>query len=403
LQQTYDVMHAAYSRIFERLGLQFRPVRADTGAIGGSYSHEFHVLAASGEDAIAFSTESDYAANVELAEALPPATSRPAPSAALERVATPNVRSIAELETFLGISAERLLKTLLVEGEDDTLVALVLRGDHELNAVKAEKLEGVAMPLRFASAERVREVVGCEPGFIGPLGLAEKGVRVIADHAALAVADFVCGGNEKDLHLSGVNWERDVALPVAADIRNVVDGDPSPDGKGTLRIARGIEVGHIFQLGTKYSEAMGAKVLDEDGRERVLAMGCYGIGVTRVVAAAIEQNHDEQGIIWPAPIAPFQVALLPMNLHKSDAVRETAEKIYSALVAAGIDVLFDDRNVRPGVMFADMELIGIPHRLVVGERGLANGVIEYKRRRDGEAREIALDELLADPGALLSA
>ncbi|HLU61854.1 MAG TPA: proline--tRNA ligase [Gammaproteobacteria bacterium] len=403
LQQTYDVMHAAYSRIFERLGLQFRPVRADTGAIGGSYSHEFHVLASSGEDAIAFSTESDYAANVELAEALPPATSRPAPSAALERVATPNVRSIAELETFLGISAERLLKTLLVEGEDDTLVALVLRGDHELNAVKAEKLEGVAMPLRFASAERVREVVGCEPGFIGPLGLAEKGVRVIADHAALAVADFVCGGNEKDLHLSGVNWERDVALPVAADIRNVVDGDPSPDGKGTLRIARGIEVGHIFQLGTKYSEAMGAKVLDEDGRERVLAMGCYGIGVTRVVAAAIEQNHDEQGIIWPAPIAPFQVALLPMNLHKSDAVRETAEKIYSALVAAGIDVLFDDRNVRPGVMFADMELIGIPHRLVVGERGLANGVIEYKRRRDGEAREIALDELLADPGALLSA
>ncbi len=403
LQQTYDVMHAAYSRIFERLGLQFRPVRADTGAIGGSYSHEFHVLASSGEDAIAFSTESDYAANVELAEALPPATSRPAPSAALERVATPNVRSIAELETFLGISAERMLKTLLVEGEDDTLVALVLRGDHELNAVKAEKLEGVAMPLRFASAERVREVVGCEPGFIGPLGLAEKGVRVIADHAALAVADFVCGGNEKDLHLSGVNWERDVALPVAADIRNVVDGDPSPDGKGTLRIARGIEVGHIFQLGTKYSEAMGAKVLDEDGRERVLAMGCYGIGVTRVVAAAIEQNHDEQGIIWPAPIAPFQVALLPMNLHKSDAVRETAEKIYSALVAAGIDVLFDDRNVRPGVMFADMELIGIPHRLVVGERGLANGVIEYKRRRDGEAREIALDELLADPGALLSA
>ncbi len=391
LQETYDAMHAAYTRIFERLGLDFRPVRADTGAIGGSYSHEFHVLAASGEDAIAFSTESDYAANVELAEAAAPSTPRAAPRHSMEKVSTPGVRTIEELARFLKVRADETIKTLLVEGEDGGLVALVLRGDHELNAVKAEKLDAVATPLRFASADRVRDVVGCEPGFIGPAGL---GIPVIVDRSAAVLNDFICGANEKDAHLTGVNWERDAKATAIEDIRNVVEGDASPDGKGTLKIVRGIEVGHIFQLGRKYSESMNARVLGEDGKEQVMTMGCYGIGITRVVAAAIEQNHDEHGICWPAPIAPFQVALLPMNLHKSDTVRDTAERLYAELTAAGIDVLFDDRNVRPGAMFADMELIGIPHRVVVGERGLANGVVEYKGRRDAESREFTLADVV---------
>lgn len=400
LQQTYDAMYTAYSRIFERLGLDFRPVRADTGAIGGSFSHEFHVLAASGEDAIAFSTESDYAANVELAEATAPAIDRAGPTEALRAVATPGARTVEELAKFLQVDASRIVKTLVVEGHDGKLVALALRGDHELNPVKAEKLELVAAPLRFASAERVREVIGCEPGYIGPAGLD---IPVIVDRSAAALSDFVCGANARDQHNVGANWERDATITAIEDLRNVVDGDISPDGKGTLKIVRGIEVGHIFQLGSKYSKAMNARVLDEDGKEQVMTMGCYGIGVTRVVAAAIEQNHDEQGIIWPARIAPFQVALLPMNLHKSDTVREAAETLYAELLLAGIDVLFDDRRVRAGVMFADMELIGIPHRIVVGERGLKNGKVEYKGRRDAESRELDLPSAVNELKAMLQA
>ncbi|HEX6927617.1 MAG TPA: proline--tRNA ligase, partial [Gammaproteobacteria bacterium] len=375
------------------------PVRADTGAIGGNFSHEFHVLAASGEDAIAFSTESDYAANVELAEALAPVQERAEPRQAMERVSTPNVRSIGELTRFLDVPARATVKTLMVEGADGSLAALVLRGDHELNAMKAEKLDAVAAPLRLAGAERVREIIGCEPGFLGPLGL---NVPVIVDRSAAVLHDFVCGANEKDMHATGVNWSRDADFTAVADIRNVVEGDPSPDGRGTLKIVRGIEVGHIFQLGRKYSESMNARVLDEDGKEQVVTMGCYGIGITRIVAAAIEQNHDEKGIAWPAPVAPFQVALLPMNLHKSDTVRAAAENVYAELIAAGIDVLFDDRDVRPGVMFADMELIGIPHRIVVGERGLKNGVVEYKNRRDADSREIALADIAAHLHSLLA-
>jgi prolyl-tRNA synthetase len=378
LGRTYERMYEAYGRVCRRLGLAYRAVEADTGSIGGNLSHEFHVLADSGEDAIAFSNGSSYAANVELAPARAPATPRPAAARAMERIATPDVRTIAELTAFLGIRAQECLKTLIVQGEDGGAVALVIRGDHELNAVKAEKLPGVAAPLRMATAEQVRAAAGCEPGFVGPVGLA---LQVYADHAALAAADFTCGANEADAHLCGVNWGRDLAEPVAADIRNVVSGDPSPDGQGTLEIARGIEVGHVFQLGRKYSESMGALVLDADGREQAMYMGCYGIGVTRLVAAAIEQHCDERGIVWPETIAPFQVALVPMNLHKSEAVREAVEPLYDALLQAGVQVLLDDRDVRPGVKFADMELLGIPHRVVVGERGLKDGALEYRARR----------------------
>jgi prolyl-tRNA synthetase len=318
LNRTYARMHEAYARVCGRLGLAFRAVQADPGSIGGSLSHEFHVLADSGEDAIAFSDSSDYAANVELAPALPPAGPRPGPARALERVATPAVRSIAELTKFLGIAPARCLKTLLVLGEDGDAIALVIRGDHELNAVKAGKLPGVAAPLRMAGAETIHAAAGCEPGFVGPVGLD---LKIYADHAALATADFVCGANLADAHLVGVNWGRDLPEPDAADLRNVQAGDPSPDGRGRLNVARGIEVGHIFQLGRKYSDSMGALVLDAEGREQSMTMGCYGIGVTRLVAAAIEQNFDARGIVWPEPIAPFQVALVPMNMHKSEAVR----------------------------------------------------------------------------------
>ena len=387
LGRTYERMYEAYARVCGRLGLAFRAVEADTGSIGGSLSHEFHVLAESGEDAIAFSDSSDYAANVELAPARPPAGARPAPGRVMERVATPGVRTIAELTGFLGVTPARCLKTLIVLGEDGGAVALVIRGDHELNAVKAEKLPGVAAPLRMANAETVRAATGCEPGFVGPVGLP---LRIYADHAALAAADFVCGANAVDAHLVGVNWERDLPAAEAADLRNVVPGDPSPDGKGVLNIARGIEVGHIFQLGRKYSESMGALVLDADGREQAMVMGCYGIGVTRLVAAAIEQNFDDRGIIWPEPIAPFQVALVPMNLQKSEAVRAAVEPLYAELVAAGIEVLLDDRDVRPGVKFADMELLGIPHRVVVGDRGLADGALEYRARRATENEALPL-------------
>ncbi|MFO7275988.1 MAG: proline--tRNA ligase [Pseudomonadota bacterium] len=391
LREGYQAMYEAYTRIFTRMQLDFRAVQADTGAIGGTASQEFHVLADSGEDAIAFSDEDDYAANLEVAVALPPEGPRPAPSAPLQRVATPGVRTIEELSRFLGVEPSRCIKTLMVEGRDGGLVALIVRGDHELNAVKAQKLPLVAEPLRMASAERVLEVTGCEPGFLGPIGLK---CPVYVDHAALHLADFVCGANERDVHLTGVNWERDVAPGEAVDIRNVVEGDPSPSGRGRLRIKRGIEVGHIFQLGRLYAEALNATVLDENGQSVVPWMGCYGIGVTRVVAAAIEQNHDERGIIWPEPIAPFQVVLVPLNLHKSYRVRETAERLYAELTGAGIEVLYDDRDARPGVKFADAELLGIPHRVVVAERGLDKGRLEYRHRRASENEEFPLDDAL---------
>ncbi len=396
LQQTYEVMHAAYSRIFTRLGLDFRPVLADTGAIGGSGSHEFHVLADSGEDAIAFSTESDYAANVEKAESLPPQGERPAASAEMTVVETPNQHSIEEVSNFLKVEPKQTLKTLIVRGCDDNgeaegVVALVLRGDHDLNEIKAEKLSQVFAPLTMASDDDIRAAVGCAPGSIGPVGI---GTPLVVDRDAAHAADFICGANEDGKHLTGVNWGRDLPEPEVADLRNVVEGDTSPDGKGTLTIKRGIEVGHIFQLGKKYSEAMKATVLDENGKAVPMTMGCYGIGVSRVVASAIEQNHDDKGIIWPDAIAPFQLAILPMNMHKSDAVREAAEKLYAELSEAGYEVLLDDRNERAGVMFADMELIGIPHRIVIGDRGLQNGALEYKGRSDAENQDIPLNGLL---------
>jgi prolyl-tRNA synthetase len=391
LAEGYRRMYDAYTAIFTRLGLRFRAVHADTGAIGGSASQEFHVLADSGEDAIAFSDGDDYAANLELAEALAPASPRPAPSAARAEVATPGARTIAQVGEVLALPASRLLKTLVVEGADGGLVALVLRGDHELNAVKAQKLPQVAKPLRMADAARIVQVAGCEPGFLGPVGLP---VPVIADRAAAATADFACGANRRDAHLTGVNWGRDLPEPAVADLRNVVQGDPSPGGRGTLSIARGIEVGHIFQLGRKYSEAMGATVLDDEGRTIVMTMGCYGIGVTRIVAAAIEQNHDERGIIWPAPLAPFDVVLVGLNWEKAAAVRETAGRIYRELSGAGIEVLLDDRDARPGVKFADAELIGVPHRVVVSERGIAAGRLEYRHRRAPDNEEFPLASAL---------
>ncbi len=389
LLATYRVMHDTYSRIFSRCGLEFRAVRADTGSIGGNLSHEFHVLAASGEDAIAFTEESDYAANVELAEALPPGEPRCTPTKDMQTVDTPGQHSIEEVSAFLGIPPSRCAKTLLVDGTDGSLVALIVRGDHELNEAKASKLAEVAQPLTFAAATRIKEIVGCEPGSIGPVGLD---IPVIADHAAVHMSDFVCGANRDGKHLTGVNWGlQDAREPRSADLRNVVAGDPSPDDKGTLNIARGIEVGHIFQLGRKYSQAMNAACLDEGGKSVTLTMGCYGIGVSRVVAAAIEQNHDDHGIIWPTAISPFQVALLPMNMHKSQRLREAVEKLYIELTEAGIEALLDDRTVRAGVMFADMELIGIPHRIVLGERGLDKGQIEYKGRRDTKPQFLPLD------------
>ncbi|EHQ51603.1 prolyl-tRNA synthetase [Ectothiorhodospira sp. PHS-1] len=393
LQQTYDLMHAAYSRIFQRCGLDFRAVHADTGAIGGSKSHEFHVLAASGEDAIAFSDSSDYAANVELAEAVAPTEARPAPTEDMRMVDTPNVRTIQELVDGHDLPVERTIKTLVVAASEETatqLIALVVRGDHELNALKAEKLPQVASPLRMAGEAEIRAVIGAGPGSLGPVNLP---IPCIVDRSVAMMSDFAAGANQDGKHLFGINWERDVPLPTVADLRNVVAGDPSPDGQGTLEIRRGIEVGHIFQLGDKYSKAMNATVLDEQGRSLVVTMGCYGIGVSRVVAAAIEQNHDERGIIWPAALAPFQVALCPINAHKSQRLREAAEDLYQRLQAAGIEVLMDDRNARPGVMFADMELIGIPHRIVLGERGLDAGEVEYKGRRDAEATMVPMAAL----------
>lgn len=390
LQETYDQMYETYSRIFSRLGLDFRAVEADTGSIGGNASHEFHVLADSGEDAIAFSSESDYAANVELAPALAPTAPRPAPGQGMQKVTTPGKHTIEEVSDYLKVPSNRTVKTLLVKGAEKGVVALALRGDHELNAVKAGKLPGVASPLEFALAADIRAAAGCDAGSIGPVGLE---VPLFVDHGAAALADFVCGANEDGYHLTGVNWGRDLAEPRSVDIRNVVEGDPSPDGKGTLVIRRGIEVGHIFQLGKKYSGAMKAACLDEQGKNEIMTMGCYGIGVSRVVASAVEQNNDDKGIIWPEALAPFRVALLPVNMHKSDLVREEAEKLYRRMVDHGIDVLFDDRKERPGVMFADMDLIGIPHRIVISDRGIAAGTVEYKGRRDEKSRDVALDEV----------
>ena len=392
LEQTYQLMYDCYGRIFTRLGLDFRAVQADSGAIGGSVSHEFHVLADSGEDAIVFSSSGEYAANIERAEAMAPAGTRTAATAGMTVVDTPGQHTIDELCSFLDTRAECCVKTLLVLGQDVDVVALVIRGDHELNVVKAEQQATVAVPLQFASDEQIRQAAGCGAGSLGPVGLS---VPVIVDHAAAHVADFVCGANEEGKHLTGVNWERDLPLPVCADLRNIVDGDPSPDGNGTLHIARGIEVGHIFQLGNKYSEAMKAGVLDEQGKEQAMIMGCYGIGVSRIVAAAIEQNNDDKGMIWPAAIAPYQVALLPMNMKKSQRVREATDALYEELQAAGLEVLLDDRPVRPGVMFSDMELIGIPHRVVVGEKNLDQDKLEYKSRRDKESRDIPRAEIVA--------
>ncbi len=398
LQQTYDVMYDTYCRIFTRLGLDFRPVEADTGSIGGSSSHEFHVLASSGEDDVIFSTESGYAANMEKAEAIL-VGERAAPAQALAIVDTPNQKTIAEVCQFLNADAKQSVKALLVQGQVDEhgntpVIALFLRGDHELNEIKAEKHPLIAAPLSFATEEQI-SALGLKTGFIGPQGLLEKGLTVIVDRAASVLSDFIAGANEADKHATGVNWQRDAHFTEVYDLRNVVEGDPSPDGKGTLLIKRGIEVGHIFQLGTKYSEALGCKVLGEDGKPFTVTMGCYGIGVTRVVAAAIEQNYDDKGIIWPQAIAPFEVAIVPMNAHKSPRTLEAAEALYAELQAQGYDVLFDDRNERPGVKFSDLELMGIPHRIVIGEKGLDAGTFEYKGRRDTEASNLSKDELLA--------
>ncbi|GAA3706692.1 proline--tRNA ligase [Oceanisphaera sediminis] len=395
LEQTYDDMYQAYSRIFERMGLDFRAVLADTGAIGGSASHEFHVLAQSGEDDIAFSTESDYAANIEMAEAVAPKTTADAATRELSLVDTPNAKTIAELVEQFGLDIEKTVKTLLVKATEDQeapLVALMVRGDHELNEIKAEKLPMVASPLTFATEEEIRALVGAGPGSLGPLNMP---LPVVVDRAVAVMNDFGAGANIEDKHYFGINWGRDLPLPQVADLRNVKEGDPSPCGKGVLQIKRGIEVGHIFQLGNNYSSKMNATVLNEEGKSTVLEMGCYGIGVSRIVAAAIEQNHDDRGIIWPEALAPFQVAIIPMNMHKSARVKEVAEQLYNELTAAGIEVLFDDRKERPGVMFADMELLGVPHSIVIGERSLDNGVVEYKTRRGGEKSEVAIDDITA--------
>lgn len=384
LEETYQRMHAAYSRVFSRLGLRFRAVAADTGAIGGSGSHEFHVLADSGEDALAFCPDSDYAANVELAEALPPLAARQAPQADMNKVATPGSHSIDEVAQALGLPAEQLVKTLLVQA-GDAVVALLLRGDHQLNEIKTAKILG--HEFKLADEASLRLVAGCAPGSVGPVGLT---VRVIADRSVAVMSDFVCGANADGYHLTGVNFGRDLPEPDVADIRNAVAGDLSPDGAGTLELCRGIEVGHIFQLRTKYSSAMACQFLDETGKSRDMEMGCYGIGVSRIVAAAIEQHHDERGICLPSAMAPHTLAIVPMGYHKSAAVREMADHLHQALTQRGVDVLLDDRDERAGVMFADMELIGVAHRVVIGERGLAMGEIEYQRRTDDKTERISV-------------
>lgn len=390
LQNTYNAMHTAYTSIFTRMGLQFRAVDADTGSIGGNGSHEFHVLADSGEDAIAFCPNSDFAANIEKAPCLPPTQSRADATQTCKKIATPKKHSVEDVATFLNVEPNHIAKTLLVKGADDTVVALVIRGDHELNEVKAEKHPLVTSPLTFASEEEIKTATGANSGSIGPVGLD---IPVIADHSALVMSDFICGANDNGHHLTGVNWERDLPIADAYDLRNIEAGDASPDGKGNIEIVRGIEVGHIFQLGEKYSQALNATVLNENGKEQVMSMGCYGIGVSRVVAAAIEQNHDDKGIIWPASIAPFTLVIVPMNPDKSDRVRQTSEAIYKKAQKLGIDVAMDDRDARPGVKFADIELTGIPHRIVVGDRSLANNEVEYRNRSEPENESIRIDRL----------
>ena len=392
LQLTYTAMYQAYTSIFNRLGLKFRAVTADSGSIGGAISHEFHVLADSGEDAIAFSTESDYAANVEKAEALMPVGSRGLAIEPLVLMDTENQHSIEEVSGFLNIQANQCLKTLIVKGEQNTLVALLLRGDHNLNEIKAAKVDGIASPLEFASDQEVISACNCKPGSIGPIGIT---IKIIADRNVTLMSNFICGANQDGRHYKGVNWERDLPVPESIeDLRTVVEGDPSPDGKGKITLARGIEVGHIFQLGTKYSEAMKAGIINEGGKNQIMTMGCYGIGISRVVAAAIEQSHDHKGIIWPSNLAPFQVAICPMNMHKSERLKTASEQLYRDMLAAGIDVLFDDRKVRAGFMFSDMELIGIPHCIIVGDRGLDSGTVEYKARTVEANEEIPFVDII---------
>ncbi len=393
LEDTYNVMHQTYCNIFDRIGLDYRPVIADTGSIGGSTSHEFHVLAASGEDAIAFSTESDYAANVEKAESLAPQVERLNASAELVKVETPNCKTIDAVADFLKINAKQTIKTLLVKGatEEDSIICLILRGDHTLNEIKAEKHPLIQSPLEFVDkVETIKEATGATPGSLGPVNLK---MTILVDRDAATLADFVCGANEDGFHFTGVNWDRDASYNEVFDLREVVAGDKSPDGKGELEIKRGIEVGHIFQLGTKYSEAMNATVLDQNGKALTMSMGCYGIGVSRIVAAAIEQNHDDYGIVWPDAIAPFQIAIVPMNMHKSAEVQKIAEELYAKLQQQGIEVLFDDRKERAGVMFSDMELIGVPHRVVISDRGLKNNTVEYKARQGADKQDIELSHL----------
>ena len=394
LQETYDDMYKAYSAVFTRAGLNFRAVRADTGSIGGNWSHEFQVLADSGEDDIVFSTESDYAANIEMAQAQAPTQTRQAPTKEMQLVDTPDAKTIDELVAQFNIPVEKTVKTLMVKATKESghqLVALLVRGDHTLNEIKAEKIDIVASPLEFATEDEIRALVNAGPGSLGPVKLS---MPIIIDRDVAVMSDFAAGANIDHKHYFNINWQRDVDLPRIEDIRNVVEGDISPDGKGTLQIKRGIEVGHIFQLGTKYSEAMKATVQGEDGQNHVMIMGCYGIGVSRIVAAAIEQCHDDRGIIWPEAIAPFSVVIIPMNMHKSERVQATAEKLYADLQAAGIEVLFDDRKERPGVMFADAELIGIPHTIVIGDRNLDNGDVEYKHRAGGDKELVKVDQIL---------
>jgi len=392
LAREYRNMYDAYARIFTRLGLGFRAVQADTGAIGGNASHEFQVLADSGEDVIAFSSASDYAANIEMAEAIAPSAERAAPTETLERIDTPTQKTVEEISSFAGIAPSRCIKTILVRGNEG-LVALCVRGDHEINEVKAAKLAELPGESVLADEAEIVKATGVRPGFIGPVGLPDS-IPIIVDRSAVVVADFVCGGNRDGTHFRGANWERDARITRIADLRKVVEGDPSPDGNGDIRIARGIEVGHVFQLGQKYAEAMGASVLDETGKAAVMHMGCYGIGVSRIVAAAIEQKHDDVGIVWPEPMAPWKVAICPIASHQSAAVRDEAEKLYQELAAAGVDVVLDDRGLRPGPMFADMELIGIPHRVVISERGLSAGSFEYRRREKSENELLTRDALL---------
>ncbi|EGQ7944954.1 proline--tRNA ligase [Vibrio parahaemolyticus] len=394
LEKSYQAMHDAYCKAFDRMGLEYRPVLADSGAIGGSGSQEFHVLADSGEDLIAFSTESDYAANIEKAEALAPVVERAEPTQEMTLIDTPNAKTIAELVEQHGLPIEKTVKTLFVKASDEIdapIIALIVRGDHELNEVKAENLPQVASPLEMASEEEIRELIGAGPGSLGPVGLE---LPFIVDRSVAVMSDFGAGANIDGKHYFGINWGRDVELGQVEDLRNVVEGDPSPCGNGTLMLKRGIEVGHIFQLGNVYSEAMNCSVLGPDGKNVILEMGCYGIGVSRVVASAIEQNHDKYGIIWPDAIAPFQVAIVPMNMHKSDRVKEAAEKLYAELTAMGIEVLFDDRKERPGVMFSDIELIGIPHTIVIGDRSMDEGNFEYKNRRTGEKTPVAMADIV---------